>query len=59
MASSASPLIAGWLLAASAFGWPLVAAGALKVAYDLALLMAFRRIRPPEEVAGAARAPLP
>jgi hypothetical protein len=25
------------LLAASPFGWPLVAAGAIKIAYDLAL----------------------
>jgi MFS family permease len=51
LASSASPLIAGWLLGVSGFGWPLVAAGALKVAYDLALLLAFRRIKPPEEAA--------
>jgi hypothetical protein len=37
------------MLAASPFGWPLVCAGALKIAYDLALLRAFRSIRPPEE----------
>ncbi|MBC8021877.1 MAG: MFS transporter, partial [Burkholderiales bacterium] len=49
LASAASPFIAGYMLGVSAFGWPLVACGALKIAYDLALLAAFRRIRPPEE----------
>ena len=50
LASAASPFIAGWMLGLSPFGWPLVAAGAIKIAYDVALLLAFRRIRPPEEV---------
>jgi predicted MFS family arabinose efflux permease len=49
LASAASPFLAGWMLGLSPFGWPLVAAGALKIAYDLALLTAFRKIRPPEE----------
>jgi MFS family permease len=49
LASAASPFIAGYMLGISPFGWPLVAAGAIKIAYDLALLAAFRRIRPPEE----------
>ena len=49
LASSISPLLAGYLLGVSSFGWPLVAAGALKIAYDLMLLAAFRKIRPPEE----------
>jgi len=49
LASAASPFIAGWMLGISPFGWPLVAAGAIKIAYDLALLVAFRKIRPPEE----------
>ena len=49
LASAASPVLAGYLLGVSAFGWPLVAAGALKIAYDLMLLAAFRKIRPPEE----------
>lgn len=49
LASAASPFLAGWMLTASPFGWPLVAAGALKIAYDLMLLAAFRKIRPPEE----------
>ena len=49
LASSAGPLLAGYLLTASGFGWPLVAAGALKIAYDLMLLATFRKVRPPEE----------
>jgi MFS family permease len=49
LASAASPFIAGWMLGLSPFGWPLVAAGAIKIAYDVALLAVFRRIRPPEE----------
>ena len=49
LASAASPFLAGWMLGLSPFGWPLVAAGAIKIAYDVALLAVFRRIRPPEE----------
>jgi hypothetical protein len=33
----------------SPFGWPLVLAGMLKEAYDLALLRQFSGIKPPEE----------
>jgi MFS family permease len=54
LASAASPLAAGWLLTVSPFGWPLVAAGCIKIAYDLMLLATFRNVRPPEERAGAA-----
>jgi len=49
LAAAASPLIAGSLLGASSFGWPLVAAGALKIVYDLLLLAHFGKLRPPEE----------
>jgi MFS family permease len=49
LASSVSPLLAGWMLGLSAFGWPLVVAGGLKLIYDLALLRGFARVRPPEE----------
>ena len=49
MASAASPMIAGYMLSISAFGWPLVVAGALKIAYDLLLLVMFRKRPPPEE----------
>ena len=51
LAASAGPFVAGWMLGLSTFGWPLVAAGALKIAYDIMLLAAFREIRPPEEAA--------
>jgi len=59
LASAASPSLAGWLLGASAFGWPLVIGGALKIVYDLLLLALFRNVRPPEEQAPAPRAPPP
>ena len=49
LASSAGPVIAGIMLGASSFGWPLVAAAGLKIAYDLALLATFRKVKPPEE----------
>jgi MFS family permease len=49
LAAAASPFLSGYLLGLSAFGWPLVAAGTLKIAYDLALLAMFGKVRPPEE----------
>ena len=49
LASAASPFLSGYLLGLSAFGWPLIAAGAVKIVYDLLLLLLFRKIRPPEE----------
>jgi MFS family permease len=49
LAQSLSPALAGALLAASPFGWPLVLAGVMKIAYDLALLAQFGKVRPPEE----------
>lgn len=49
LASALGPLLAGHLLAASGFGWPLALAGGLKIAYDLMLLAMFRDVRPPEE----------
>ena len=49
LASAVSPFLAGWMLGVSAFGWPLVAAGAAKIVYDLLLLAMFRKVRPPEE----------
>ncbi len=53
LASAASPIIAGYLLTMSAFGWPLVAAGCVKIVYDLLLLAMFQKVRPPEELAAA------
>jgi MFS family permease len=50
LASAISPTLAGWLLGISGFAWPLLLAGALKIAYDLTLLALFRHVRPPEEL---------
>ena len=49
LAAAASPLIAGWMLDHSVFGWPLVVGGLLKATYDVVLLVMFRNVRPPEE----------
>jgi len=49
LASAVSPLLAGWMLALSPFGWPLIVCGALKIAYDLMLLAMFSKVKPPEE----------
>jgi MFS family permease len=49
LASAASPAMAGALFAASAFAWPLLICGALKIVYDLLLLAQFRHLKPPEE----------
>jgi predicted MFS family arabinose efflux permease len=49
LASAASPLLSGYLLGLSTFGWPLVIAGVLKSIYDLLLLAMFARVKPPEE----------
>ena len=49
LAAAISPLLAGQLLSVSNFGWPLVAAGGLKIIYDLLLLAMFRSVKPPEE----------
>ncbi|MDP1538342.1 MAG: MFS transporter [Burkholderiales bacterium] len=49
LASALSPSLAGALLTMSAFGWPLVICGVLKIVYDLALLKMFSAVKPPEE----------
>jgi len=49
LTSAISPTIAGALLSATVTGVPLVICGALKIAYDVALLYSFRHIKPPEE----------
>ncbi len=43
LAAATSPLFAGYLLGVTAFGWPLIVAGALKIVYDLLFLALFRR----------------
>jgi MFS family permease len=50
LASSGSPVMAGALLGATSFGWPLIIAGTLKSAYDLLLLRQFRSVKPAEEI---------
>jgi MFS family permease len=49
LASAVSPMLAGYLLARSTFGWPLLIGGLLKALYDVLLLRNFRSLRPPEE----------
>ena len=51
LASAISPVLAGYLLGVSSFGWPLLIAGGAKIVYDLLLLVTFRSVRPPEEAA--------
>jgi hypothetical protein len=41
--------LAGALLAAGFSGLPLIVAGAMKIVYDLSLLVFFRRVEPPAE----------
>ena len=47
LASILSPSLAGALLASGLLSAPLIACGALKIAYDLALLVSFRRVNVP------------
>jgi predicted MFS family arabinose efflux permease len=49
LASAAAPIPAGMMLDVTSFGWPLICAGALKIAYDVLLLMQFRALRPEDE----------
>src|SRR5207245_7292209 len=51
LATAFAPLPAGLLLDYSLFGWPLIAGGLCKIAYDLLLLMQFRSVRPADEQA--------
>jgi predicted MFS family arabinose efflux permease len=49
LASAMGPSFAGVLLATPFSGLPLVICGVLKIGYDLALLLSFKDVRPPEE----------
>jgi uncharacterized membrane protein YccC len=49
LAQAAPPLLSGYLLGLSTFGWPLVVGGVLKAIYDVLLLGMFAKVRPPEE----------
>ncbi|HTO52573.1 MAG TPA: MFS transporter [Myxococcota bacterium] len=46
LASALAPLLTGAMLQHSSFGWPLICAGSLKIAYDLLLLWQFRAVPP-------------
>lgn len=50
LASAISPSIAGAMLGTAFSGLPLLICGALKIGYDVTLLLSFRHIKPPEEV---------
>jgi MFS family permease len=49
LASALAPLPAGAMLNHSSFGWPLICAGALKIIYDVLLLIQFRAVKPSDE----------
>lgn len=49
LASAISPSLTGVMFAAGAMAAPLVMCGVLKIAYDLALFAAFRRVEAPRE----------
>lgn len=50
VAQAASPAIAGYAIQTLALGAPFVIAGAIKIAYDLALYFTFGKLKPPEEM---------
>lgn len=52
---AAAPAIAGALMQTGGLAAPLVAAAALKLSYDALLWREFRRVKPPEEIAGSPR----
>jgi MFS family permease len=49
LAAAASPALAGALFAAGFADWPFIICGALKTAYDFALLWSFGKVKAPEE----------
>ncbi|MBE7422728.1 MAG: MFS transporter [Zoogloeaceae bacterium] len=44
-----APAFAGWLMQAAALAAPLIIGAGMKIAYDLMLWRAFRKLKPPEE----------
>jgi len=52
LAAALSPLLSGYLLGLSTFGWPLVIGGVLKAIYDVGLWKLFKAVLPPEETEG-------
>lgn len=45
LAAAISPLIAGAMLSSTSVGWPLIAAGSLKLVYDFLLLQRFGKVQ--------------
>jgi len=45
LAAGVTPAIAGAMLEATPFGWPLICAGVCKIAYDVLMLFTFRRVK--------------
>lgn len=58
-AQAVGPAITGALIQTAALSAPFVIGGALKVIYDIALFLTFRRTRPPDEIARAAKPAAP
>jgi MFS family permease len=50
LASALGPVLAGWMLDRSTFGWPLIFAATLKAVYDLLLLLQFGSVSPVDEL---------
>jgi predicted MFS family arabinose efflux permease len=46
LATALTPVLGGWMLEHSTFGWPLICGGITKAVYDLLLLTQFRERRP-------------
>ena len=46
--------LVSYLLTLLSLGWLLIIGGALKAAYDLLILLKFRKLRPPEEASAVA-----
>lgn len=53
LAAAISPALAGALYSAGLEIWPLIICGSLKIIYDICLLLAFRHVKPPEEVSAS------
>lgn len=49
LAAAVSPILTGYMLSLSAFGWPLIIGGALKAVYDVLLLIKFGNVRTADE----------
>lgn len=45
LAAGVTPALAGLMLDATPFGWPLVCAGLCKIVYDLLMLVSFRKVK--------------